>query len=141
MNVVYFKVDHPPHDKLNPIYFYLKSVQLTRANEVIAEPGDLKITSLPYYYFSVVPTGFGKIEFSMANRSQLRIECCAGYIKTGEYLVATPEGELILPFNALTGLWTLSKSEKQYINIQEFVERHYLLLGPVRNINRGASVC
>jgi len=140
MNVVYFKADHPPQDKINPIHFYLKSVQLTRDNEIIAEPGDLKITSLPYYYFCIVPTGFGKIEFTMGNRSQLRIECSAGYIKTGEYLVATPQGELILPFNALTGLWTLSKSEKQFIDIQGFVERNYLLLGPVRNAHRGASV-
>ena len=140
MNVVYFKVDHPPHDKINPINFYLKSVQLTRDGEVIADLGDLKVTSLPFYSFSIVPTGFGKIEFTMTNRSQLRIECSAGYIKTGEYLVATPAGELILPFNALTGLWTLSKIEKRYIDIQEFVERNYLLLGPVRNINRGASV-
>lgn len=140
MNVVYFKVDHPPHDKINPIHFYLKSVQLSRDGEVIADLGDLKVTSLPFYSFSIVPTGFGKIEFTMTNRSQLRIECSAGYIKTGEYLVATPAGELILPFNALTGLWTLSKIEKRYIDIQEFVERNYLLLGPVRNINRGASV-
>ena len=140
MNVVYFKVDHPPHDKINPIHFYLKSVQLSRDGEVIADLGDLKVTSLPFYSFCIVPTGFGKIEFTMTNRSQLRIECSAGYIKTGEYLVATPAGELILPFNALTGLWTLSKIEKRYIDIQEFVERNYLLLGPVRNINRGASV-
>ena len=140
MNVVYFKVDHPPNDKINPIHFYLKSVQLSRDGEVIADLGDLKVTSFPFYSFSIVPTGFGKIEFTMTNRSQLRIECSAGYIKTGEYLVATPAGELILPFNALTGLWTLSKIEKRYIDIQEFVERNYLLLGPVRTINRGASV-
>lgn len=140
MNVVYFKVDHPPHEKINPIHFYLKSVQLTRGDEIIAEPGDLSVTSLPYYYFCVVPTGFGKIEFAMRNRSQLRIECSAGYIKTGDYLVATPDGEVVLPFNALTGLWTLSRSEKRYIDIQEFVQRNYFLLGPVRNIHRGASV-
>jgi hypothetical protein len=140
MNVVYFKVDHPPHEKINPIHFYLKAVQLTRDNEIIVDAGDLKITSLPFFYFSVVPTGFGKIEFTMRNRSQLRLECSAGYIKTGEYLVATPEGEVILPFNALTGLWTVNKTEKRYIDIQGFVERNYQLLGPVRNINRGASV-
>ncbi|MGK9172397.1 hypothetical protein KXR87_04100 [Yokenella regensburgei] len=140
MNVVYFKVDHPPHEKIHPIHFYLKSVKLIRDNEVIADLGDLKITSLPFYSFSIVPTGFGKIEFSLANRSQLRIECSTGYIKTGEYLVATPEGEVIMSFNALSGLWTLNKAEKRVIDIQEFTERHYYLLGPVRNINRGASV-
>ncbi|WP_437889258.1 hypothetical protein [Phytobacter sp. V91] len=140
MNVVYFKVDHPPHDKINPIHFYLKSVQLMRNNEIIAQAGDFKITSLPFYYFCVVPTGFGKIDLTMSNRPQQRIECSAGYIKTGEYLVATPQGEIVLPFNALTGLWTLNKTEKDYINIQEFVERNYLLIGPVRSIHRGASI-
>lgn len=140
MNVVFFKVDHPPHEKINPVHFYLKSVKLIRDNDVIADLGDLKVTSLPYYSFTMVPTGFGKIEYTLENRSQLRIECTAGYIKTGEYLVATPTGELIMPFNALTGLWTVNKSEKRAIDIQEFVNRKYLLLGPVRNINRGASV-
>lgn len=140
MNVVYFKVDHPPHEKQTPIHFYLKSVQLMRDNVVVADLGDLKITSLPAWFFTVVPTGFSRIEFSMKNRSQLRIECFAGYLRTGDYIVATPDGEITLPFNALTGLWTLNKQERVYIDHQEFIERDYSLIRPARILTRGVSV-
>lgn len=140
MNVVYFKVDHPPHEKQTPIHFYLKSVQLLRDNGVIADFGDLKITSLPAWFYTVVPTGFSRIEFSMKNRSQLRIDCFAGYLRTGDYIVATPGGEITLPFNALTGLWTLNKQERVYIDHQEFMERDYSLIRPARILTRGVSV-
>lgn len=139
MNVVYFKVDHPPHEKQTSIHFYLKSVQLLRDNGVIADLGDLKITSLPAWFYTVVPTGFSRIEFSVKNRSQLRIECFAGYLRTGDYIVATPGGEIILPFNALTGLWTLNKQERVYIDHQEFMERDYSLIRPARILTRGVS--
>lgn len=140
MNVVYFKVDHPPHEKQTPIHFYLKSVQLMRDNDVIADLGDLKITSLPVYFYTAVPTGFSRIEFTMKNRSQLHIECFAGYLRTGEYIVSTPGGEITLPFNALTGLWTLNKQQREYIDHQEFMERNYSLLRPARILTRGVSV-
>lgn len=140
MNVVYFKVDHPPHEKQTPIHFYLKSVQLVRDNDVIANLGDLRITNLPAWFYTVVPTGFSKVEFSMKNRSQLRIECVAGYLRTGEYIVATPGGEITLPFNALTGLWTLNKQEREYIDHQEFMKRDYTLIRPARIITRGVSM-
>lgn len=42
MNVVYFKVDHPPHERQTTVHYYLKSVQLLRDNAVVADLGDLK---------------------------------------------------------------------------------------------------
>ena len=140
MNVVYFKVDHPPHERPNSIHYYLKSVQLLRDNAVVADFGDLKITNLPAWFYTVIPTGFSKIEFSMKNRSQLRIECQAGYLRTGEYIVLTPGGEITLPFNALTGLWTLNKQEQVHIGHQEFMARNYSLIRPAKILTRGVSV-
>lgn len=140
MNVVYFKVDHPPHERQTTVHYYLKSVQLLRDNAVVADLGDLKITNLPAWFYTVIPTGFSKIEFSMQNRSQLRIECYAGYLRTGEYIVSTPGGEITLPFNTLSGLWTLNKQGQVYIDHQEFMARNYSLIRPAKIPARGVSV-
>lgn len=139
MNFVYLKVDHLSHEKQNPVHLNLKSVQLLRDNEVIAELGDLNITRLPAYYFRAVPTGFSKIEIAMKNRSQFRIQCHAGYLRTGEYIVASPEGEITLPYNALSGLWTLNKPDGIFINHREFISRGYALIRPTRIFTRGLS--
>lgn len=140
MNFVYFVVDHPPHEKNSQVSFYLKGVELLRDGEIIAAPGDIKITSLPYYYFCTVQTGFRKIEFRMKNNPPARIVCSAGYLKTGDYLVNTPEGEIILPFNALNGMWTLDKNSSVLIDHQGFVARAFTLIRPVKSNSRNVPM-
>ena len=136
MNVVYFKVDHLPHEKNNPVAFSLKSVELLRDGEVIATPGDVTVSALPYYYFCNVPIGFSKIEFRMKNSAPARIQCSAGYLKTGEYLVDTPEGEKVLPFNALNGLWTVDARVNEVIDHRGFQQRNFTLVRPAKNTTR-----
>ncbi|MEO3739729.1 hypothetical protein GA0061071_101266 [Kosakonia oryzendophytica] len=139
MNVVYFKVDHLPHEKTNHVNFCLKGIELLRDGEVVATPGDIKVTSLPFYCFCTVPTGFRKIEFKMKNAAPARIHCSAGYLKTGEYLVDTPEGETIFSFNALSGLWTLDRNEEEVIDHRAFRARDFTLIRPVKSANRNVS--
>lgn len=140
MNFVYFKVDNLPHEKSHQVSFYLKAVELVRDGEIIATPGDIKITTLPFFYFCIVPTGFRKIEFRMKNSPPARIACSAGYLKTGEYLVDTPEGETVLPFNALNGLWMLDRSTETAIDHRGFVARQFTLIRPVKSASRNVSV-
>ncbi len=140
MNVVYFKVDSLPYEKNHQVSFYLKDVELVRDGVIIATPGDIKVTTLPFFYFCLVPTGFRKIEFRLKNNPPARIDCSAGYLKTGEYLVDTPDGEMILPFNALNGLWTLDRSTQDTIDHRDFLARRFTLIRPVKNTNRNASV-
>ncbi|CAI8732318.1 hypothetical protein [Kosakonia quasisacchari] len=140
MNFVYFTVDNLPHEKNTPVNFSLKNVELLRDGDVIASLGDLKITSLPFFYFCPVPTGFRKIEFRMKNSPPARIVCSAGYLKSGEYLVNTPEGEKALSFNALNGQWTLDRASRVAIDHRHFVERGFTLLRPMKTNSRNASI-
>ncbi|APG18896.1 hypothetical protein Y71_08590 [Kosakonia radicincitans DSM 16656] len=140
MNFVYFKVDSLPYEKNHQTSFYLKGVELLRDGDIIATPGDIKITALPFFYFCIVPTGFRKIEFRLKNSPPARIVCSVGYLKTGEYLVDTPEGEVILPFNALNGLWTLDRMAQTTIDHRDFLARRFTLIRPVKNTTRNTSV-
>ncbi|UDJ84115.1 hypothetical protein [Kosakonia oryzae] len=137
MNFVYFKVDSLPYEKNHQVNFYLKGVELLRDGDIIASPGDIKITTLPFFYFCIVPTGFRKIEFRLKNHPPARIVCSVGYLKTGEYLVNTPDGEVTLPFNALNGLWTLDRTT---IDHRDFIARRFTLIRPVKNTTRNTSV-
>lgn len=140
MNFVFFKVDALPYQKNHQVSFYLKSVELLRDGDIIATPGDIHITSLPYYYFCMVPTGFRKIEFRLKNNPPARISCSVGYLKSGEYLVDTPDGEIILPFNAMNGLWTLDRTTQATIDHRDFLARRFTLLRPVKTATRNTSV-
>ncbi|WLI77766.1 hypothetical protein Q5705_04195 [Kosakonia sp. H02] len=140
MNIVYFKVDNLPHEKTNQVNFQLKNVELLRDGDVIATPGDINVTALPFFYFCSVPTGFRKIEFRMNNNPPARVVCSAGYLKTGDYLVNTPEGEIVLPFNALNGMWTLDKTTAARINHQDFMARAFTLIRPIKSNNRPAPL-
>lgn len=139
MNFVYFKVDNLPHDKTSHSGFLLKGVELLRDGEVIASPGDIKVTELPYFYFCCVPTGFRKVEFRMKNTPPPRVQCSAGYLKTGEYLVDTPEGELVLPFNALNGLWLLDMDSRVAFDNRDFMARNFTVIRPVKSAQRHIS--
>ncbi|MGP3592467.1 hypothetical protein [Vagococcus sp. WN89Y] len=139
MNFVYFKVDNLPHDKTNHGSFTLRGVELLRDGEVIAAPGDINVTELPYFYFCVVPTGFRKIEFRLQNSVPPRVQCSAGYLKSGDYLVDTPDGELVLPFNALNGSWTLDVGTRTVFDNRTFMERNFTLIRPVKSIHRHIS--
>lgn len=140
MNLVYFSVDNLPHEKTIPVSFSLKNVELMRDGDVIASPGDIKITALPFYFFCPVPTGFRKIEFKMKNSPPARIVCSAGYLKSGDYLVNTPEGEKVYSFNALNGTWTLDRTRHAVIENRAFVERGFTLVRPMKTTNRNVSV-
>ncbi|XTZ39735.1 hypothetical protein ACQYRI_07025 [Salmonella enterica] len=139
MNFVFFKVDNLPHEKMNHVNFTLKAVELLRDGEIIATPGDIQINSLPFFFFCMVPTGFRKIEFRMNNNAPSRILCSAGYLKTGEYLVNTPEGEKVFAFNALNGLWTVGKNTQVVIDNRAFLDQQFTVVGPLKNNNRHIS--
>ncbi|MGY5956241.1 Immunity protein 26 [Kosakonia sp. BK9b] len=140
MNLVYFKVDNLPHEKTSHGSFSLKGVELLRDGEVVVSLGDVKVDTLPVYRFCTVPTGFRKIEYRIKSGAPARIHCSAGYLKTGEYLVDTPQGEQTFAFNALNGQWTLDKNAQVVIDVRAFVERKFTLVRPAQNINRNAPV-
>lgn len=62
MNVVYFKVDYPPHERQTSNHYYLKSVQLLRDNAV-ADLGDLTITHLPAWFIPLSQLALVKLNF------------------------------------------------------------------------------
>lgn len=136
MNFVFFRIDHAPHEKTSQVNFVLKNVELLRDGEVIAVIGDLTVTSLPFFYFCSVQTGFRKIEYRMANNPPARITCSAGYLKTGDYLVETPEGEKVMQFNALNGTWTLERNASAVIDHQGFLARDFTLVRPAKSSGR-----
>ncbi|VYU73734.1 hypothetical protein [Metakosakonia massiliensis] len=137
MNIVLFQVERLPQQKNNFINFTLKSVQLLRDKKVIAELGDVRVDKLPFYYFCAVPTGFSKIEFTVKNKPPLRLVFRAGYLKSGDYIIATPAGEITLGFNALTGIWS-DKQQTFAMSHQQLTEREYVLLRPARVYPRHA---
>lgn len=140
MNFVYFIVDDLPHEKTTPVSFSLKNVELLRDGDVIAALGDIKVTSLPFFYYCPVPTGFRKIELRMKNSPPARIVCSAGYLKSGDYLVKTGGEEKVFSFNALNGMWTPDKASRAVIDNRHFVESGFTLIRPVKNSSRNASV-
>lgn len=139
MNFVYFNVEYPLQENNHTINLFLKEVHLVRNGEIIASFGDLKITSLPFFLFITVSTGFGRIEYKTKTSSTRRIRLSCGYLKSGEYIVQTPEGEEIFSYNALSGLWTRQSEEQLKIDNHTFIENDYTLLRPLRIISRTRS--
>lgn len=137
MNIVFFRVDRVTQQKSNFINFTLKSVQLLRDNKIIAELGDVRIDKLPFYYFCTVPTGFSKIELTIKNKPPLRLDFRAGYLKSGDYIIATPAGDITLSFNALTGRWS-DKQQTFSMSHQQLTEHEYVLIRPARVYPRHA---
>jgi len=94
MNFVYFKAEYPGYEASHSVNLVLKALRLFRDGEIIADVGDLKITSLPFYFFTTAATGFRKIEYSVKAPPMRRISYSCGYLPSGKYIVNTPEGEI-----------------------------------------------
>jgi len=132
MNFVYFKVEYPRNEGSLSSPLYLNDVVLLRDGDIVAELGDLKITHLPYCIYRSVPTGFRKIEYRLQTHSVRRITLSCGYLKSGEYIVNTPQGEEVLIWNALSGLWTRHSDDEMRIDGYKFVKNHYTIIRPHR---------
>lgn len=110
-----------------------------RDGDIIAELGDLKITRLPYCIYRIVPTGFRKIGYKIKNHTTRHIILSCGYLKSGEYIIQTPQGEALFSWNALSGLWTTDSAERTQIDAHTFVENHYTISRPHRVSHRHLS--
>lgn len=136
MNFVYFKAEYPSYQGSHSVSLVLKELKLLRDGETIADFGDLKITSLPFYLFTTATTGFRKIEYAVVAPPMRRITYSCGYLPSGKYIVNTPEGEIQLAFNALTGLWQRDKQGARAIDNREFIESGYSLIRPAHGAGR-----
>ncbi|WP_337038034.1 MULTISPECIES: hypothetical protein [Pseudescherichia] len=140
MNFVYFKAEYPGYEASHSVNLVLKALRLFRDGEIIADVGDLKITSLPFYFFTTAATGFRKIEYSVKAPPMRRISYSCGYLPSGKYIVNTPEGEIQLVFNALTGLWQQDSQGSRKIDNREFIALGYVLVSPARGVGRKRPV-
>mgnify|MGYP001007199111 CR=1 FL=1 len=140
MNFVYFKAEYPGYEASHSVNLVLKALRLFRDGEIIADVGDLKITSLPFYFFTTAATGFRKIEYSVKAPPMRRISYSCGYLPSGKYIVNTPEGEIQLVFNALTGLWQQDSQRSRKIDNREFIALGYVLVCPARGVGRKRPV-
>jgi len=140
MNFVYFKAEYPGYEASHSVNLVLKALRLFRDGEIIADVGDLKITSLPFYFFTTAATGFRKIEYSVKAPPMRRISYSCGYLPSGKYIVNTPEGEIQLVFNALTGLWQQDRQGSRKIDNREFIALGYVLVCPARGVGRKRPV-
>lgn len=136
MNFVYFKAEYPTYEGSHSVNLVLKALKLFRDGEIIADFGDLKITSLPFYLFTTASTGFRKIEYAVRAPPMRRISYSCGYLPSGSYIVNTPEGEIALAFNALTGLWQQDKPGARTLDNHAFIELGYVLIRPARSAGR-----
>ncbi|WP_312228344.1 hypothetical protein [Pseudescherichia sp.] len=136
MNFVYFKAEYPTYEGSHSVSLVLKGLKLLRDGEIIADFGDLKITSLPFYLFTTATTGFRKIEYAVEAPPMRRITYSCGYLPSGKYIVNTPDGEIQLAFNALTALWQRDKQGARAIDNREFIESGYSLIRPARGTGR-----
>jgi len=139
MNFVYFKAEYPTYEGSHSVNLVLKGLTLLRDGEIIAEFGELKIASLPFYLFTTAATGFRKIEYVLKAPPTRRIRYSCGYLPSGKYIVNTPEGEIQLAFNALTGLWQKDKQDVMPIDNREFIASGYSLIRPARGTGRQRS--
>ncbi|WP_318363055.1 hypothetical protein [Enterobacter sp.] len=139
MNFVYFKAENHQQDNNTPVNLVVEDVVLMRDGEVIAGLGDIKITRLPLYVYRAVPTGFRKIEYKMKTTSHRRILFSAGYLKTGDYYVETPDGEQTMNFNALSGLWTGVHEDEKIMDNHAFLNQGYAVLRPVPRVKKKRS--
>lgn len=139
MNFVYFKAENHQQDNTVPINLMVEDVVLMRDGEVIARLGDVKITHLPLYIYRAVPTGFRKIEYKMKTNSHRRIIFSAGYLKTGDYYVETPDGEQTMNFNALSGLWTGEHENEKLLDNHTFQDQGYAINRPVPRVKKRRS--
>jgi len=118
---------------------------LTRENEVISTFSNLKINSLPFYSFHLVPVGFRKIEHAIKGEPGKHLQFSSGYLPSGEYRVETPAGEKMLGYDALTGLWRLvdENEEERYLTTNEFISRSFSIIRPVKLVyrNRRDIIC
>ena len=136
MNFVYFKAEYPGYEGSHSVNLVLKALTLFRDGEIIADLGDLKITSLPFYLFATATTGFRKIEYTVKAPPMRRIRYACGYLPSGKYIVNTPEGERQLMFNALTGVWQRDSHGIRTIDNREFIALGYELIRPARGTGR-----
>ncbi len=139
MNFVYFKAEYPTYEGSHSVNLVLRALKLIRDGEIIADFGDLKITSLPFYLFTTASTGFRKIEYDVKAPPMRRINYSCGYLPSGKYIVNTPEGELKLTFNALTGRWQHDRLGGKTMDNREFTEMGYVLVRPARDRGRKRS--
>lgn len=140
MNFVYFKAEYPSYPGSHSVNLVLKALKLLRDGEIIADVGDLKITSLPFYLFFTASTGFRKIEYVMNAPPARRINYSCGYLQSGKYIINTPQGETQLAFNALTGLWQGQRQDTRPIDNREFIALGYALIRPVRGAAPGRTL-
>lgn len=136
MNFVYFKAEYPTYEGTHSVNLVLKALTLLRDGEIIADFGDLKITSLPFYLFTTASTGFRKIEYAVKAPPMRRIRYSCGYLPSGNYIVNTPEGETELAFNALTGRWQGDNQVVRTLDNREFIDLGYVLIRPARGAGR-----
>lgn len=62
MQIIYFKAECAFPELLPSSPVSLQEVILTRDGEIISSFSDLKLKTLPFYLFHLVPIGFRKIE-------------------------------------------------------------------------------
>ena len=136
MNFVYFKAEYPGYEGSHSVNLVLKALTLFRDGEIIADVGDLKITSVPFYFFTTASTGFRKIEYTVKAPPMRRISYSCGYLPSGKYIVDTPEGEIQLVFNALTELWQQERQGAGTIDNRQFIALGYVLVRPARGASQ-----
>ena len=139
MNFVYFKAENHQQDNTAPVNILVEDVVLMRDGEVIAGLGDIKITRLPLYIYRAVPTGFRKIEYKMKTNGHRRIMFSAGYLKTGNYFVETPDGEQMMNFNALSGLWAGEHEDEMPVDNHAFQNLGYAIIRPIPRVKKKRS--
>lgn len=138
MQIIYFKVECLFPELLPSSTVTLKEVVLTRENEVISTFSNLKINSLPFYSFHLVPVGFRKIEHLIKGDPGKHLQFSSGYLQSGEYRVETAAGEKILGYDALTALWRLvdENEGERYLTTNEFISRDFAIIRPIKLVYR-----
>ena len=87
MQLIYFKAECPFPELLPSSPVSLHEVILTRDGEIISSFNDLKLKTLPFYLFHLVPIGFRKIEHRVSGVSGGHLQFSSGYLQSGEYKV------------------------------------------------------
>jgi len=80
MQIIYFKAECPFPELLPSSPVSLQEVILTRDGEIISSFSDLKLKTLPFYLFHLVPIGFRKIEHQVSGASDSHLQFSSGYL-------------------------------------------------------------
>lgn len=143
MQIIYFKAECAFPELLPSSPVSLQEVILTRDGEIISSFSDLKLKTLPFYLFHLVPIGFRKIEHQVRGASDSHLQFSSGYLPSGEYRVETPDGDKTMTYDALTALWKPDAHTERYLRTNDFTAENYCILRPLKLFyrNRRDIIC